>query len=52
MTKIKYLATNTTTGDEVAVKLEQNNNPHPQLNREVKIYKSLAGVVGIPLVHW
>ena len=45
-------ATTIAGGEEVAVKLELSNSPHPQLQRESKIYKSLSGVVGIPNIRW
>merc|ERR1712136_550919 len=40
------------TGDEVAIKLESTKSQHPQLLYESKLYKILAGAVGIPNVHW
>lgn len=39
-----YGATNMTTGEEVAVKLEPLDSRHPQLQRETKIYRILHGV--------
>ena len=39
-----YLGLNTTTGEEVAIKLESVRTSHPQLLRETKIYRSLHGV--------
>lgn len=39
-----YHGTNMTTGEEVAIKLETTKSKHPQLIRETKIYRSLAGV--------
>jgi len=47
-----YISTNVQTGDEVAVKLESIKSKHPQLLYESKLYKILAGGVGIPNVHW
>jgi len=47
-----YLGTNVQTGEEVAVKLESIKSTHPQLLYESKLYKILAGGVGIPDVHW
>eukprot|EP01038_Epipyxis_sp_PR26KG_P004112 gene4112-5862_t len=47
-----YHGTNLATGEQVAVKLESIKSKHPQLLRETKIYRSLAGVVGIPNVRW
>ena len=46
------LAIDTTTGDEVAVKLESSTTKHPQLLYETKLYKILHDGVGIPKVHW
>ena len=37
---------------EVAVKLEPVNAEKPQLEHEYKVYKSLAGGLGIPSVRW
>lgn len=40
-----YHGTNMTTGEEVAIKLESiRSQHHPQLLRETKIYRSLAGI--------
>jgi serine/threonine protein kinase len=39
-----YLGTNMTTGETVAIKLENIKSQHPQLLRETKIYRSLHGV--------
>ncbi|EER01255.1 Casein kinase I, putative [Perkinsus marinus ATCC 50983] len=47
-----YVGTNLQTGEEVAIKLESIKSKHPQLLYESKLYKILAGGVGIPLVHW
>jgi casein kinase 1/casein kinase I family protein HRR25 len=38
-----YLGTNTTTGEEVAIKLESVKTKHPQLLYESKIYRILHG---------
>ena len=40
------------TGDEVAIKLEYNNLDFSQLQNEISLYKTLAGGLGIPRVHW
>ena len=40
------------TGEEVAIKLESRKAQHPQLEYEAKVYKSLAGGVGVPFVRW
>lgn len=47
-----YLGTNVQTGEEVAIKLEPTNSRSPQLFHECKLYKIMAGSVGIPDVHW
>mmetsp|Transcript_115113 Transcript_115113/g.179803 ORF Transcript_115113/g.179803 Transcript_115113/m.179803 type:complete len:316 (+) Transcript_115113:88-1035(+) len=47
-----YIGTNVQTGDEVAIKLESIKSKHPQLLYESKLYKILAGGVGVPNVHW
>ncbi|KAJ3157337.1 serine/threonine protein kinase [Geranomyces variabilis] len=47
-----YLGTNIINGEEVAIKLEAVKAKHPQLEYEAKVYKSLAGGVGIPFVRW
>jgi casein kinase 1 len=39
-------------GEEVAIKLESIKSKHPQLLYESKLYKILAGGVGVPNVHW
>ncbi|KAK9694299.1 serine/threonine protein kinase [Basidiobolus ranarum] len=46
-----YLGTNIVSGEEVAIKLESTKARHPQLEYEAKVYKSLAGGVGIPFVR-
>ncbi|KAI8870373.1 putative casein kinase I, partial [Ramicandelaber brevisporus] len=46
-----YLATNIVTHEEVAVKLEPTKARHPQLEYESKIYRALAGAIGIPFVR-
>ncbi|CAG8499069.1 6242_t:CDS:2 [Diversispora eburnea] len=47
-----YLGTNIINGEEVAIKLESTKAKHPQLEYESKVYKTLAGGVGIPFVRW
>lgn len=47
-----YLGTNVVTGEEVAVKMESIRARHPQLEYEARVYRSLAGGVGIPFVRW
>ncbi|KAJ7904013.1 kinase-like protein [Mycena leptocephala] len=47
-----YLGINIISGEEVAIKLESVKAKHPQLEYESKVYKTLAGGVGVPLVRW
>lgn len=47
-----YVGTNVLTGEDVALKLEPIKSRHPQLLFECKMYKMLAGGIGIPMVHW
>ncbi|KAL3128994.1 Protein kinase domain protein [Cryptosporidium hominis] len=47
-----YLGTNVTNSEEVAIKLESVKSRHPQLLYESKLYKILAGGIGVPTVHW
>jgi len=47
-----YLGTNVQTGEEVAVKLEPIRSKAPQLLYECKLYKILAGGVGVPNIYW
>ncbi|KAI8581377.1 hypothetical protein K450DRAFT_232770 [Umbelopsis ramanniana AG] len=47
-----YLGTNVMTGEEVAIKLESVKAKHRQLEYEAKVYKSLAGGYGIPMIRW
>eukprot|EP00930_Biecheleria_cincta_P101082 TRINITY_DN9270_c0_g2_i5.p1 TRINITY_DN9270_c0_g2~~TRINITY_DN9270_c0_g2_i5.p1 ORF type:complete len:321 (+),score=42.78 TRINITY_DN9270_c0_g2_i5:119-1081(+) len=46
------MGTNVSNGDEVAIKLESIRSRHPQLLYESKIYKIMAGAVGVPRLHW
>jgi len=39
-------------GDQYAIKLENKKSRYPQLAYEYKVYRILAGGVGIPNVHW
>ncbi|CAO3587319.1 unnamed protein product [Absidia cylindrospora] len=39
-------------GEDVAVKMESIRAAHPQLEYEARVYKTLAGGVGIPFVRW
>jgi casein kinase I family protein HRR25 len=47
-----YLGVNIMNNEEVAIKLESVKCKHPQLFYEAKLYKILAGGVGIPFVRW
>ena len=47
-----YHGLNTTTDEEVAIKLEKLNIHHPQLEYESKLIKILSGSPGIPQVFW
>ncbi|PIA91651.1 Casein kinase I hhp1 [Cercospora beticola] len=47
-----YLGTNIISGEEIAIKLESVKAKHPQLEYEARVYKSIAGGVGIPFVRW
>lgn len=47
-----YRAVDTSTGEELAAKLESNRCRHPQLLYESKLYRILAGAVGIPRMRW
>lgn len=47
-----YIGCSVATGDEVAIKLESVKAKHPQLLYESKLYKILAGGIGIATIHW
>jgi serine/threonine protein kinase len=47
-----YLGINITNGEEVALKMESILARHPQLLYEYKLYKVLAGGVGIPHIRY
>ena len=47
-----HTGTNIISGEEIAIKLESVKAKHPQLEYEARVYKSLAGGVGIPFVRW
>ena len=47
-----YLGTNRETSEEVAIKLERVGSKCPKLLVEAKLYRILAGGVGIPNVFW
>lgn len=47
-----FLAVDSSTDEQFAVKLEHTKTKMPQLLYEVKLYKVLTGGTGIPKVHW
>eukprot|EP00928_Gymnodinium_smaydae_P059867 TRINITY_DN4332_c0_g2_i2.p1 TRINITY_DN4332_c0_g2~~TRINITY_DN4332_c0_g2_i2.p1 ORF type:complete len:334 (+),score=52.43 TRINITY_DN4332_c0_g2_i2:49-1050(+) len=47
-----YIGLDEATGSEVAIKMEAVNSRRSRVFHEAKIYKMLAGSVGIPRVHW
>ncbi|ORX43473.1 kinase-like protein [Hesseltinella vesiculosa] len=47
-----YIGTNETTNEDVAVKVESSKSSHPQLEYEAKVYRLLAGGVGLPFVRY
>ncbi|KAJ6533390.1 kinase-like domain-containing protein [Mycena vulgaris] len=47
-----YVGINMISGEEVAIKLEPIKTKHPQLEYETKVYKTLAGGVGVPFIRW
>ena len=47
-----YIGASIEAGEEIAIKLESIKSKHPQLLYESKLYKILAGGVGIPNIHW
>merc|ERR1712216_737070 len=47
-----YRGSDLETGKEVAIKLESVKVSEPKLLHEMKLYKILAGAVGVPVVHW
>jgi casein kinase 1 len=47
-----FIGTNSQTGEEVAIKLEEVRSSRPQLLFESKIYRQLQGGAGIPSIHW
>ncbi|XP_017490829.1 PREDICTED: casein kinase I-like [Rhagoletis zephyria] len=46
-----YRAVNLQNGEDVAVKIEPPNSPHPQLKYEAHVYKSIQGF-GIPMLRY
>ncbi|KAI8073907.1 kinase-like domain-containing protein [Gongronella butleri] len=47
-----FLGSNILSGEDVAIKMESVRAAHPQLEYEARVYKTLAGGVGIPFVRW
>jgi len=47
-----YLGTNLKTEEEVAIKFEHVKKRNPHLLYECKLYRLLAGGLGIPNIHW
>lgn len=47
-----FLAVESTTSKEVALKIEPARARHPQLEYEVRVYRNLVGGVGIPFILW
>lgn len=47
-----YIGTDITTGEEVAIKLENISTPHPQLQYESKLYKILQGGGGYDSLYF
>jgi casein kinase I family protein HRR25 len=39
-------------GKEVAINLKSVKPKHRQLEKECKVYKTIAGGIGVPFVHW
>jgi hypothetical protein len=46
------LGTSIVNNEEVAIKLESIKAKHPQLEYEARVYKTLAGGIGIPFIRW
>jgi len=49
---VVYLGTDISNGASVAIKMEKRTAKNPKLESEYKVYKTLAGGVGISQVHW
>ena len=47
-----YLGINIISGEAVAIKLESVKAKYPMLEHESRVYKTLAGGIGIPLIRW
>ncbi|KAJ9072788.1 serine/threonine protein kinase [Entomophthora muscae] len=46
-----YVGVNVLSGEEIALKVESSKARHPQLEYEAKVYRILAGGVGIPFIR-
>ena len=47
-----YLGINIISGKEVAINLKSVKPKHRQLEKECKVYKTIAGGIGVLFVHW
>ncbi|KAG8753874.1 serine/threonine protein kinase, partial [Ceratobasidium sp. 423] len=47
-----YLGVSNISSEEVAIKLKSVKAKHSQLKYESKVYKTLAGGVGVPFIQW
>jgi casein kinase I family protein HRR25 len=47
-----YLGINIISGEEVAINLKSVKPKHRQLEKECKVYKTIAGGIGVPFVRW
>ena len=47
-----HIGSNILSGEGVAIKLEDSDSRHPQLEYESRVYLAISGGVGIPYVRW
>ncbi|KAJ6492579.1 casein kinase I [Mycena vitilis] len=47
-----YIGTNTISGEVIAIKVEPVKTKYPQLEYESKVYRCLAGGIGVPFTRW
>ena len=47
-----YLGINIISGKKVAINLKSVKPKHRQLEKECKVYKTIAGGIGVPFVRW
>ena len=47
-----FLGRQVASGDQVCIKLERSNTPHPQLAHEAEVLSLLQGGDGIPTLYW